>query len=315
MHIIRADALVLVLYLLPHLVLPHITNAHMAGRHRHSFWSDLYETVLAWYVAVPTTLALINPKLGKFNVTAKGGLIEETHLDWRISLPYFFLVGLNLVGLGMGVWRLGHPELDKTATVVLNILWTLHNLLTLGAAIGVARERRQVRTSHRVGAHLQAGLRLADGQELACDTEDYSLQGMGVRVGSSSVDLQGLAIGDRVELLLGPAPSGAAPADGAANGVADGAPRHALGARVASLRGEFVGLSYEALSLADERALMRFTFTRDDAWQHWHLSVTRDRALDGLIEIGRLGVQTYIDLGRAAWHHIATRLRLRRARN
>ncbi|MFM2067455.1 MAG: hypothetical protein RLZZ584_2364, partial [Pseudomonadota bacterium] len=291
MHIIRADAMVLVLYLLPHLVLPHITNAHMAGRHRHSFWSDLYETVLAWYVAVPTTLALINPKLGKFNVTAKGGLIEKTHLDWRISLPYFFLVGLNIVGLGMGVWRLFHPESDRTATVVLNILWTLHNLVTLGAAIGVARERRQVRAAHRVEAQLPTGLRLADGRELACCAEDYSLQGMGVRLDTGQVPPD-LAAGDRVELLLG--------APGQPDTCGNAEPP-ALLAQVASVRDGFIGLRYESLSLAQERALMRFTFTRDDAWQHWHLSVTRDRALDGLIEIARLGTQTYADLARTGW--------------
>ena len=57
---------------------------------------------------------------------------------------------------------------------------------------------------------------------------------------------------------------------------------------------------------------MRFTFTRNDAWQHWHLSVTRDRALDGLIEIGRLGVQTYVDLARTAWDRVAGALRRRR---
>ncbi|MEY4749881.1 MAG: UDP-forming cellulose synthase catalytic subunit [Pseudomonadota bacterium] len=304
MHIIRAEALVLVMYLLPHLVLPHITNAHMAGRHRHSFWSDLYETVLAWYVAVPTTLALINPKLGKFNVTAKGGLIEKTHLDWRISLPYFFLVGLNVIGLGMACWRFTRPAIDHPATVVLNVLWTLHNLLTLGAAIGVARERRQVRSAHRVGASLPAGLRLADGRELSCNAEDYSLQGMGVRVDVGQT-LPELRPGDQVELLLG------APGQPDAYGNAE---PPSLVATVASMRERFIGLRYEALNLSQERALMRFTFTRDDAWQHWHLSATRDRALDGLVEIGRLGVQTYADLAREAWQYTRNWVRRRRGR-
>jgi cellulose synthase (UDP-forming) len=40
-------------------------------------WNEIYETTLAWYILRPTLMALINPKLGKFNVTAKGGLVRR----------------------------------------------------------------------------------------------------------------------------------------------------------------------------------------------------------------------------------------------
>lgn len=61
--------------------------------------------MLAWYIAPPTLVALINPHKGKFNVTAKGGLVEEEYVDWVISRPYIFLVLLNLVGVAVGIWR------------------------------------------------------------------------------------------------------------------------------------------------------------------------------------------------------------------
>ena len=38
-----------------------------------SFWNEVYESVLAWYIMRPVLVAFVNPKLGKFNVTAKGG--------------------------------------------------------------------------------------------------------------------------------------------------------------------------------------------------------------------------------------------------
>ncbi|MCS5947330.1 hypothetical protein LNP05_01165 [Klebsiella pneumoniae subsp. pneumoniae] len=59
-----------------------LTNSKIQGKYRHSFWSEIYETVLAWYIAPPTFVALINPHKGKFNVTAKGGLVEEEYVDW-----------------------------------------------------------------------------------------------------------------------------------------------------------------------------------------------------------------------------------------
>lgn len=67
-----------------------LTNSRIRGKYRHSFWSEIYETVLARYIARPTTVALFNPHKGKFNVTAKGGLVEEEHVDWVITRPYMF---------------------------------------------------------------------------------------------------------------------------------------------------------------------------------------------------------------------------------
>jgi cellulose synthase (UDP-forming) len=66
---------------LPHLVLSNITNSRIQGQHRHSFWNEIYETVLAPYIFLPTMLALINPKLGSFNVTAKGGVVNRSFFD------------------------------------------------------------------------------------------------------------------------------------------------------------------------------------------------------------------------------------------
>lgn len=51
--------------------------------------------MLAWYIAPPTLVALINPHKGKFNVTAKGGLVEEEYVDWVIRGPTSSFVLLN----------------------------------------------------------------------------------------------------------------------------------------------------------------------------------------------------------------------------
>ncbi len=50
------------------------------------------------YIAPPTMVALINPHKGKFNVTAKGGLVEEEYVDWVISRPYIFLGAAEYCG-------------------------------------------------------------------------------------------------------------------------------------------------------------------------------------------------------------------------
>src|SRR5580692_10332522 len=86
-------------YALPHLVLANIANSRIQGQHRHSFWNEIYETVLAPYIFLPTMLALVNPKLGKFNVTAKGGVVNRAFFDTKIAQPFIVLLLLNVVGM------------------------------------------------------------------------------------------------------------------------------------------------------------------------------------------------------------------------
>src|SRR5580700_6478053 len=86
-------------YALPHLILSNVTNSRIQGDHRFSFWNEIYETVLSPYILLPTMLAFINPKLGKFNVTAKGGIVKRTFFDTRIAQPFLVLLVLNFAGL------------------------------------------------------------------------------------------------------------------------------------------------------------------------------------------------------------------------
>ena len=76
-EIFHASALMIVAYVLPHLVHSSLTNSRIQGRFRHSFWNEVYETVLAWYILPPVLVALVNPKAGGFNVTDKGGIISN----------------------------------------------------------------------------------------------------------------------------------------------------------------------------------------------------------------------------------------------
>src|SRR3989344_6095151 len=87
-HVFQATALMITAYALPHLAHASVTNSRIQGRFRHSFWNEVYESVLAWYIMRPVIVAFINPKLGKFNVTAKGGVIEKAYFDWTIARPY-----------------------------------------------------------------------------------------------------------------------------------------------------------------------------------------------------------------------------------
>jgi cellulose synthase (UDP-forming) len=280
-HIIDASALVLALYVAPYVLQANIANAHIQGKFRHSFWAEVYETVLAWYVTLPTTVALINPKLGKFNVTAKGGLVSNPYFDWMISRPNATLALFNFLALLAGIAQLTVWHNDEPATVLVNLFWTIYNLLILGAALGVASESRQVRRTHRVVTRLPATLYLDNGQVLRAQCVDFSMTGVGLTVGEGIT----LAVGERLQV-----------------GLWMGDVEHTFAAKVMLSKGRgMIGLEFEDLNRDEQMALVQCTFARTDAWVDWGDQHAPDKPLQGLGEITHLGLLTYKRLWTGFW--------------
>jgi len=178
--VIHASAAMIFAYALPHIFHANLTNSRIQGRFRYLFWNEVYEAVLAWYIFRPTLVALINPKLGSFNVTAKGGLIQEEYFDTSIAKASLFLLALNFLGVAAGLWRLTWVDPDNIATVWLNLAWTFYNLVILGACVAAANETRQLRNAHRITLQIPATLYLPDGQALQGQTSDFSTGGLGL---------------------------------------------------------------------------------------------------------------------------------------
>lgn len=274
-YIIYAPALMILLNVLPHMIHASLANSRMQGAFRHSFWSEVYETVLAWYIAWPTTLALIDPSKGKFNVTAKGGLMESGQFDWRIARPYLVLALLNFCGLGFAVWRLAYGPAAEMATVIVSSLWVIYNLLIIGAAVAVAAEVRQIRENHRVQVRQPAALRLADGHLYTGELIDYSSGGAGLEL-SRALPLEP---GTAVWLLL-----------------RRGTREFAFRGRVGRCAGLQVGMRFEALTLQQQIDLVQCTFARADAWLDWNSRYMKERPLRNFIDVLSLGGRGYVRL-------------------
>ncbi|RQR70302.1 UDP-forming cellulose synthase catalytic subunit [Burkholderia sp. Bp9012] len=270
-HVIHAPATMLALYALPHVIHANVTNSRMQGRFRHSFWAEVYEAVLASYIALPTMLALINPRLGKFNVTAKGGRIDRGYFDWAVSKPYLSLVILNVIGLAIGVVNLSlnrHVG-SEVQTTAFNLAWTTYNILILGLAVAAANERRQVRSSHRVAARIPVMLRFANGRTLACETRDYSEGGIGLAVPDDARIPQGESL--TVSLFRG-------------------VDEYAFPATVEYVEPGRVGVRFESLSQQQEFDLVSSTFSRADAWIDWTDGRRPDSPPRAFLHLSTVGV-------------------------
>jgi cellulose synthase (UDP-forming) len=271
-YVIYTPAIAVILYVLPHMAHANLTNSRIQGGHRHSFWAEVYETVLAWYIVRPTTVALINPHKGKFNVTAKGGLVEKEYFDWTISLPYLVIVGLNLLGFGFGIWRIFWGPADEIPTTLLNLFWVGYNALLLGAAISVASETKQVRRSHRVRMRLPAVLHLPDGKLMRCETEDFS-------EGGTALVLPAMPELKPEELVM--------------VSLWRGEEEYVFPARVVALTAPQLRLRWELVTTEQQMTLVQCTFARADAWVSWAEGRKADRPLLGLRRVLMTGMQGY----------------------
>lgn len=289
-HIINAAAASIALYALPHMAQSSLANSHIQGRFRHSFWNEAYEAVLSWYIALPTTVALIAPRHGKFNVTAKGGMVENEFFDWRISAPYLALVLLNAVGALLALPRLLYWNSYEADTVALNLIWALFNLVLLGAVLGVAAETRQVRASPRVPKSMPAMVQLEDGTRILCKTDDFSMRGIGLHTDMTLT----LKRGDH--LLVGL--------------YADNR-KHDFPFEVAMVRDKQLGLLLRPLSVTEQRNFVRCTFGSPDAWTDWDRNVSPDHPLASFAEVFSFGATGYVRLLQSAYNEFATWLRRR----
>lgn len=269
-HVIQASADLIAAYALPHLIHANMTNSRMQGAHRHSFWAEVYETSLAWYILVPTTLALINPKFGKFNVTAKGGQVFDEYFDWKIASPYIVILALNVVGLFIGFGRLFWWNAHEQGTVLLNLIWTLYNITILGATLAVAQEARQVRSSWRVQMELPAMLMLPNGRTVACKTVDFSEGGFALSLPVPVEALNGSEV--NVSLFRGER-------------------EFSFPAITVFNKEKVFRVRFEGMSLENYRQLVAATFSRGDAWLSWRdAGVKTDAPIKGLVEVSHFSL-------------------------
>jgi cellulose synthase catalytic subunit (UDP-forming) len=153
---IKADALAVVAYILPHIGLSTIANSMIGRQYRHSFWASVYEVSIAPFTAGVTLLALVNPRLGRFNVTDKGTTLERARFDFDTSRVTLALLLVSVVALTVAfpvrlfLFGTSHGDPSELDAIVMNSLWALGNLVVLVAATCVAYEQPQQRSAPRV---------------------------------------------------------------------------------------------------------------------------------------------------------------------
>ncbi|SMC54673.1 UDP-forming cellulose synthase catalytic subunit [Polynucleobacter kasalickyi] len=244
-EIYHAFALTVFSFAIPHVFMAQIANHKVQSQYRHSFWGEIYDTLLAPYVLLPVILAIINPKLGSFNVTVKGQTkFTKDQFDAKIAMPSIILFALNVIGAAYGIFNNILGGYGEYWTAVLNLVWVAFNLVILGACIFVAKEAKELRRTPRVDMELPATIFLPNGRTIFCSTVDFSNRGMSLKLPDG--------------INLGP------------NKILDiGIFRETEEVRfkgVVRKGGNLLGVEFSPMDLDNYRKLVQVTFSRADNW-------------------------------------------------
>lgn len=265
--VINAYALTIAAYALPHLALAMIANSRVQGKHRNSFWNEVYETALAPYILLPTLLAVINPKLGKFNVTAKGGLVQKDYFDKKIARPFVILFLLNVGGLIAAALRWwGHPDVD-IPTLVMTTAWTVYNLAMILVVLGVNWETKQVRKNVRIPISLPARILRGDDSVVMAKTIDIS------EGGGRLMTAEPISEGENLILAF----------------LYDGE-EYALPIKKLPSQGDIMRFQFREMNHLQFGYLVRVIYGRADAWIGWGEGRRADRPWRSLVQISFLAL-------------------------
>lgn len=246
LNIIHSSAGLIFAYVLPHLVMSLYVNSRMNGRFRATFWGEIYETVMAFHLVIPTLLTMISPKHDKFNVTDKGGLLDVGFFDFNIVRPHVICALLLLVGVVSGIVRAtAHDYFGVDPYVIaLNVGWATFSLIILMAAIAVARETKQVRKTIRVDVNLPVVVHYASGISSRSNTVNLSMGGAQIDAPDSRHEKDEI---EAIDLIL-------------QSGVIS-IPVQVIGAEDGVIR-----LQFDEMPLPRRRELVRVVLSRADAW-------------------------------------------------
>ncbi|MEI6160767.1 MAG: UDP-forming cellulose synthase catalytic subunit, partial [Roseococcus sp.] len=248
--VIAASPVAIIAYAGSHMFHAVATTARLNGKHRHSFWSEIYEASLAVPLLPVTLLTLWDPSKGKFNVTDKGGILEAGYLDFRAVLPNLIMLALLTVGFAIGIWGSFTNDLSSLEgrAYLLNTIWAGLCLIPLAGSVAVGREREQSRIRARVEADLPGELILPSGERLPTHSANLSLSGARLIIDRAV----GVAEGNEVKVAF-----------------ETGGEIIELRAKVIRWDGNEVYLEFIIETLADEAGVVRAFFGRPDAWLYW----------------------------------------------
>lgn len=180
--ILHASIYSLLLFWFPSYLASLLSYRLLTRKSRSLTWSHVYEVAMAPFLALSAIMEAIFSKPIPFRVTPKGVNKSRTTFALRTSFPYDCLILLTLLGWVVA-GRSITESMGNVDSLILNLAWSVYNMIAIMMSILVCIERPRKRVSERItinepvtiDAKQDASCRIVDisetGAKIECDTD------------------------------------------------------------------------------------------------------------------------------------------------
>ncbi|MBF0201491.1 MAG: glycosyltransferase [Desulfamplus sp.] len=181
LKIYNASIAQVIAYALPHLAGAYLLSNYLFGRYRYPFFSELYESVISFYLLPAIISAIRKPRSPVFKVTPKAVSLKKDFLS-HLAMPFYIMFFLSIAGYAAGLYQWVNTPGPKDS-IVISLLWNTFNLVIVLSCLGVVWEKRQMRKQHRYPAEEDVILQTDRGEtRIPAKTFDLSISGAGLAV-------------------------------------------------------------------------------------------------------------------------------------
>jgi cellulose synthase (UDP-forming) len=176
LNVVQAPLGGIVQYFLPYYVCALIAYGWATRGLIQPILTDVSHALAMFEVLRATVIGLFKPRGHAFKVTAKGGSRDRLFVFWPMVLRFAVVGGLTLTGMLYGSLMDFAPSHAKFDAKVVNLGWSLYNLIVLVIAISVCVELPRFRREERFPASEPARFRIGD-RVLTAGLADISISG------------------------------------------------------------------------------------------------------------------------------------------
>ena len=188
---------------IPFLVSQSLIFKAFSPKTRSITWAHYYDTAMAPHLCLSIIKELLCLKIN-FNVTSKDVLLDKKSFQLKIVLPHIIIITLTIIGWIISTILVLNNNMNISAYLI-NISWSIFNLLGAFICIKVAYQKPIFRRSERIIVNEDIYIELSDKSNNLFKGKllDISGTGAGILLEKDSVhDIYSFEKGDLVKLKL-----------------------------------------------------------------------------------------------------------------
>ncbi|MGH4052007.1 MAG: glycosyltransferase [Clostridium sp.] len=199
--IIKTNTLQLFQFFVPSFVAYILMFKSYSSKYRTLFFTHIYESATAVFLAFDSLSELLFSKELKFNVTLKGNTKKNIFVSWNLLIPQFILFILTILGFGISLNKfISTNSTGLRQSLIINISWAIYNIIGIILIMMLSLEKPRYKKSERKKIDYRSSIMLENSQNINCVVNEISDTGIKITIGINRIN--NFDIGDIIKVKI-----------------------------------------------------------------------------------------------------------------